>query len=363
MKGATSDNSNSPAHHINETRIQTICLLILTTLALALALMWLETVIVPFVLAAFLSMVLTPVVDYQNLRLRLPRPAALLITLFIVFFVIVVVSGIVASSLGDFVSRANEIESRMWSLLENEDILKLLASLDLNISSKEDIGSLLPKGGVKRLLAWLAYSVTSVLSQSFLVMLFTVFIMVGHRPRYEARQGTMGQIEQGVRSYVNAKVAMSAFTGFTIFMILYFLGVPFAPTFGAFAFLLNFIPNIGSIIATLLPLPIILFSPGFTTTTIVLAIVLPTIVQLSVGNIIEPKIMGQSLDLHPITILAALIFWGILWGFLGMILAVPITAVIKISLQNLDFTRPIAEALAGRFESFSNSGNRFQAKS
>jgi AI-2 transport protein TqsA len=238
--------------------------------------------------------------------------------------------------------------------LEDERFLKLLSWLDIDVSAKVDLGSLIPKNGIQRVLTWLAYSVTSVLSQSFLVMLFTVFMMVGHRAETDARKNTMGQIENGVRNYVNAKVMVSALTGIVVFLILHFLDVPFAPTFGAFAFLLNFIPNIGSVIATLLPLPVVFFSPGFTSTEIFLIIALPTIVQLSIANILEPKIMGQSLDLHPITILLALIFWGIIWGFLGMVLAVPITAVIKIALENVDFTRPIAESLAGRFQAFSS---------
>ena len=124
--------------------------------------------------------------------------------------------------------------------------------------------------------------------------------------------------------------------------------MPYAITFGAFAFILNFIPTLGSIVSTLLPTPVLLFTPGISTGTMVLALVIPGIIQLAVGNVVEPKLMGRSLDLHPITILLALIFWGMIWGFEGMILGVPITAVVKIIFEKTETTVPVANLMAGR---------------
>ena len=120
-----------------------------------------------------------------------------------------------------------------------------------------------------------------------------------------------------------------------------------APLFGLLAFLLNFIPSIGSIISTLLPIPIAVtqFSdPAH----VVAAVVLPGIVHLTIGNIIEPRLMGRGLELHPVTVLLSLAFWGLLWGVMGMVLAVPIVAVLKIVLSRLDTTRPLGQLLAGK---------------
>ena len=75
---------------------------------------------------------------------------------------------------------------------------------------------------------------------------------------------------------------------------------------------------------------------------------LPGAIQLAVGNLVEPMVMGENLDLHPVTILMSLIFWGLLWGIVGMLLATPIMAVLKIIFSRLEITRPIAELLAGR---------------
>ena len=126
------------------------------------------------------------------------------------------------------------------------------------------------------------------------------------------------------------------------------LGIDLALAFGIFAFLLNFIPSLGSVVATFLPLPIVLVTEDMTLATGIMAIAIPGAIQFSVGNVIEPKVMGKSLELHPVTILVALIFWGTLWGVVGMFLAVPITAVLRILLGRLEVTRPAAALLEGR---------------
>ena len=129
--------------------------------------------------------------------------------------------------------------------------------------------------------------------------------------------------------------------------MLYVLGVELALVFGLFAFLLNFIPTVGAIVATLLPLPIILMNPEVSLWTGILAIALPGAIHFVVGNIVEPMVLGDSLALHPVTILLALMIWGVMWGIPGMLLAAPITAVMKIIFERTERTRPLALALAG----------------
>jgi AI-2 transport protein TqsA len=191
----------------------------------------------------------------------------------------------------------------------------------------------------------------SLLSWGLMVMLFVIFLMIGRNVREGPQKGVMGQIETRVKRYISTKVLVSGATGLLVFLILAMLGVPYAISFGAFAFLLNFIPTIGSVISTLLPLPVLLLTPGITWVTAVLAIAIPGIIQLGMGNAVEPKMMGKSLGLHPITVLLALIFWGMIWGFDGMILAVPITAVVKIILEKIEITSSVARLMAGELSS------------
>jgi AI-2 transport protein TqsA len=127
------------------------------------------------------------------------------------------------------------------------------------------------------------------------------------------------------------------------------LGVDFAYAFGFLAFLLNFIPTVGPLVATLLPLPVVLLDEEMSLAAKVLAIVLPAALQVMFA-IIQPRIQGPAQDLHPVTTMAALVFFGSIWGILGAALAVPVTGVIKIILERIPTTRPMAEWMAGRFD-------------
>ena len=131
-------------------------------------------------------------------------------------------------------------------------------------------------------------------------------------------------------------------------MTLELLGIELALAFGFFAFLLNFIPTLGSVISTVLPVPIVLMNPEISVTVAVLAIVVPGTIHFVIGNVVEPLVMGDSLELHPVTVLLSLMIWGTIWGIVGMLLATPITAVLKILSDQTDATRPLARLLAGR---------------
>jgi AI-2 transport protein TqsA len=193
-------------------------------------------------------------------------------------------------------------------------------------------------------------AILELLSQSVLVLIFVIFLMIGGEGRRQAASGVWGEAEARVKRYLVAKAVISAATGTLVGLTLALLGVDLALVFGLFAFLLNFIPSIGSIIATLLPLPVVLLSPDLSTTAAVLAITVPGAIQIVVGSFVDPRVMGEALDLHPVVILIALIFWGMLWGIAGALLAVPITAVIKIALEKSEQARPITELMAGRLE-------------
>ena len=144
------------------------------------------------------------------------------------------------------------------------------------------------------------------------------------------------------------KLIISAATGLLIGMLLLACDIELALMFAILTLLFNFIPNVGSIIATALPLPIVLlqFGMGWQFLTV---LIVSMAVQVVIGNVIEPKVLGDSMDLHPITILLFLMFWGLVWGLPGMFLAVPITAILKIVLSRLEPTHGLSELLAGRF--------------
>ncbi len=335
------------AARISEERVRTVCLVVLATVASAFALYWLAPVLIPFVLALFISMGLAMCVDWLVRRARIPRslalPAALVLGIGALAGLGTLVSASVAQlaengpvyaeQLGQLIDRAMSLVPSEWAFLVGDGSAALRE---------------IPVSTVGGLLASTTNAVLGLLSQSLLVLIFVIFLLLGGSGGPK-REGTFGEIRRSVESYLLSKVVISAATGLLVGVTLGMLGVPLAMAFGVLAFLLNFIPNVGSLISTLLPLPVVIVSPEVSASAAVAAIALPAAIQGLMGNVVEPKLMGDSLDLHPVAILISLIFWGMLWGIVGMLLATPITAVGKIFLQRFDGSRPLAELLAGRF--------------
>ncbi len=152
-------------------------------------------------------------------------------------------------------------------------------------------------------------------------------------------------IDSQVQKYLAIKTGIGLVTGILVTVVLMLFEVDFAILFGFLAFLLNYIPNIGSIIATAFPVIIACFQfetlwPAFW------ILVILIIIQQIMGSFIEPRLMGEGLDLSPLLVLFFLFFWGWLWGIPGMILAVPIAAVIKIICSNIDGLQFVAELMS-----------------
>ena len=125
-------------------------------------------------------------------------------------------------------------------------------------------------------------------------------------------------------------------------VILLAFKVKLAVLFALFVFLLNFIPSVGSIVAVLLPIPVLFLQFGFGPNFFIVLGLL-TATEFTIGNLLEPRFLGEGMDLHPVTVVASLIFWSLIWGVPGAFLSVPITASVKIVLSKMKHTRPVAE--------------------
>ena len=208
---------------------------------------------------------------------------------------------------------------------------------------------------VGNIMTHLSSALMDLLSSAMMVLIFMFFLLLGDSSTAVRQNGVWTEIESGIRHYIVTKTVISLVTGALFGVVLWAFGIPLALVFGLLAFLLNYIPNIGPIIASLLPLPLILLHPDLSFFSMVVVIALSSSVQFISGNVLEPKIMGDSFRLHPVVILLTLMFWGMLWGIVGMFLATPITAALKIFLEQFDHTRPIARWLEGRFDMGSRS--------
>ena len=196
-------------------------------------------------------------------------------------------------------------------------------------------------------------TVLSLISTTLLVFIFLVFLLSGGSVRKKtdevATSGIGKEIHDQIRKYLSVKLLTSTVTAILVFIILSVLKIDLLFVFCFMVFILNFIPTVGSLFATLLPLPVAFFQYD-TAMPIVLVLALPGAVQFIIGNIIEPKLMGQSLNLHPVTILLSLMFWSLIWGVVGALLAVPIMAILKIAIQKVEGGEFVARLMSGDFE-------------
>jgi AI-2 transport protein TqsA len=338
-----------------EQRIQTGCLLILTALGIAGALYALSSVLIPFVMAIFLTLCLIPAIDIQMERLHIPRGAAILTTVLIGCTVLALAALIVTAAVNQILKSKDTYEQQFRQLLvKTKGILPpewyTSDPNDPNGPSKDPSEPFIrvPTNTIRKVLTETASSITALISNSFLVLIFMIF-MVTSKSKNKSKSGTLWwEVETRIKRYVLTMMFTSGVTGLLVGLILTILGVKFGWMFGFLAFLLNFIPNIGSVIATLLPLPVALIDPQLGIVSKVLVLVIPGGIQFVIGNLLQPKMMGESLDLHPVVVLLSLIFFGTIWGIIGMFLAVPITGVLKILLQRFGYTSAIADLIAGK---------------
>lgn len=323
--------------------LSTVSLLVLASVALGLALIYTRVVMVPFVLALLFTYLVSPLVDALQLRLKVPRGISIFVALLVVLgLIILLVLLITASSEG--LAESAPIYRERLSLFA-QSVFSILDRYDIDLG-QADILQGLQQLPIINMIRSTAGGVVSFVSSGLLVLIFSVFLLSGRQPGVHS-EGIYREIDVKIRRYIVTKVATSATTGVLVGLLLTLLGLDLALVFGVLAFFLNFIPNVGSIIATLLPLPLA-FVQFDSTVRILLVLLLPGTVQMTVGNFLEPKLMGEGLNLHPVAILIALVFWGLIWGVVGMLLAAPITAVLQIVLGRFETTRPVANLLAGR---------------
>lgn len=188
-------------------------------------------------------------------------------------------------------------------------------------------------------------------SFSILVLLFCIFILMGRNPKEKIKNEVYNEIEYSVQKYLNIKFFISFMTGICVYFVFLLIGTPMAFVFGLLAFILNFIPSIGSIIATLLPIPIMMLTMDISNAGLFVAFLFPCLIQNFFGNFLDPKMQGEGLRLHPVTILLALGYFGVIWGVFGMLLAAPMTAALRVFLLEFQMTRWIAQLMGGQMPS------------
>ena len=334
---------NNP-QSISPAKLTATCLFVLTVMLTAAALNYTRAMMIPFAISIFFSLMLRPAVLFLQNKLRLPRVIVVLLVLSLTIILLVIFAQVVKNTVFDIINGIDVYWLRLQRAIDS--ILSTEIASYLNIDKTQVLS-------VLRNLPFLDYvqnltgRAVSIVSNTILVLVFVFFILSGQNKSYVYNTTLATAIDLQIRRYIFTKFMSSAITGLAVGLALWVMGVDLAVMFGFFTFLLNFIPTVGSIVATLLPIPVVLLQFD-SLLPAVLAIFIPAGIQFFIGTFIEPKILGRNLDMHPVTILMSLMFWGIIWGPVGMFLAVPIMAAIKLTLEKFKATKSVSDLMSGR---------------
>ena len=294
-------------------------------------------------------------------KLKIPNGLRIILVVGCVLGVLYLLGRLISINIREFHKQLPQFEVMFWNY--TGEILKF-AGLTVQ-EARETYSSFMASftqsdfKPIGSLLKNIGGSFFSFLGNSIWVLLFMAFIMAGADGFSEKVTGAVGdekamaileareRINRAVQHYLGLKTLISAVTGGLVALVLFLFGVHFAMLWGVLAFMLNFIPNIGSLISIVPPVSITLFQTGSLGRAIAVGCVL-TGIQMVVGNVIEPKVMGNGLNLSPLVVLLSLLFWGWVWGIPGMLLSVPLTAALKIGMEQVEATRPLARMMSGQ---------------
>ncbi len=294
-------------------------------------------IIVQLLLALFFAIVLNPLVTWF-IRRGVNRPLAISIVVFVMLIVLTMLVGVLAASMSDFMDMLPKYNKELTQkVLEIE---RMVPFMHLRLSPER----MLQRMDSEKVMAFATTMMTgfSGAMASILLLVMTVVFMlfeVRHVP-YKLRFALsnpqihiagMHRALKGVTHYLALKTLISLWTGVIIWAGLALLDVQFALMWGVLGFLLNYIPNIGSVISAIPPMIQAFLFNG--TYEMIMVGVLFLVVHMVLGNIVEPRMMGRGLGMSTFVVFLSLLFWGWLLGPVGMLLSVPLTSVCKILME------------------------------
>ena len=226
-------------------RIQTACLLFLASFVMAISLYLLRSAMIPFTLSLALEIALAPLMQLLTKRCRLPRVVAIAMAFLLGLILLVALSGLIAVSVSQLAENAPEYEAHFKEMVSRISNALPLEKWGIDPAVLAQPLDALPKGIVSGVLVGTLQSVTGMFSQTFVVLIFLLFLLMGGSS-LPAGTGVVAEAKRSVQRYLTVKLATSSMTALLTFLILWFCNVPLALVFAIFAFLLNFIPNVGT---------------------------------------------------------------------------------------------------------------------
>lgn len=297
-----------------------------------------STILIPLTFALFLATASLPLMR-GLMRRRCPKTVALLLTLLLDLALLVALGLALASAVNDVTEQLPRYQPRLIELV-NDSVL-WLEERGLPASDWVSPASFDP-GALVELARSTFVGVASFVTAVMLIALLTGFMLLESLALPEKLRASprtradvlrrYSRITREVQRYLLFKTLTSLATGITVGVWVWLLGLAFPVFWGFVAFLFNYVPNVGSVLAAVPASVFALVALGLPRALLIAAGY--AVINLWWGNIVEPNLVGRRLRLSPLAIFGSLIFWGWVWGPLGMVLSVPITMVLKIVLEN-----------------------------
>ena len=342
--------NNTEQKNISEVyrKINTACLIVLASVSLTIALSYTKTILIPLVISVFIFTMTTPIIRYIRVKFRLPKWLALLIGGSIVLVPLVLISIFMVQSISNFLKVFSSYQQNITNLLTQvgDFFARHKIPVSQDFFEVETLSNIISIDYGATLFKSFSGMTIKLVSGTMLVILFLFFLFIGSTST-KITNPLIKEIQNKISAYLFVHIIMSIITGVCVGIVYYSVGLKLAFTFAILTIILNFIPNLGSVIAVLLPLPIVYMQYGLGAKFFVVLLI-PSVIQVIIGSIIEPKLLGNGMDLHPVTIISSLVFWTLVWGVPGAFLAVPITAAVRIILSKIEPTRVFAEIMSGR---------------
>ncbi|MDY6040078.1 MAG: AI-2E family transporter [Elusimicrobiaceae bacterium] len=321
-----------------------ICLTIIAAGVVTAFLVYTKALLIPLVISIFFYTILAQMTLYLKHKFSFPSWAAMMVSILLCAAVFTGIVLFTVNSVGDFLKGGEVYRQNLIATVTDLTSRLQQHGITLDQNFLENYLRELP---VFNWLKNFGGKLFSLLSNLTVIMLFMIFFLFGSKKTPPITNPAIKEMLSNVSIYLSVKLMASLATGLVAAAILLGFQVKLAVLFALFMFLLNFIPSVGSIVAVLLPVPVLFLQYGFGPKFFIVMGFL-TATEFIIGNLLEPRFLGEGMDLHPAAVVASLIFWTLVWGAPGAFLSVPITASVKIVLSKIKHTRPFAEILAGR---------------
>lgn len=306
-----------------------------------------KALLVPFLVASFLALITVRPMLWMQAK-RVPSIIAALAIVSAIMVVLAIIGAIVGTSIADFTAALPSYQQRLDGIIQGA--LRFIAGRIDGIDSLQSFSDMIDPGWAMGLAASILNGLKDVLTNVFLIFFTMIFILLEASTAGTKVRAAFGRSTDSLRRprvflanlgrYLGIKTVVSAATGLLAGLLTWGIGVDFPLLWAMLAFLLNYVPTIGSIIAAVpaVLLALVQLGPGEASATALGFVAINVIF----GNILEPRLMGYGVGLSPLVVFVGLIFWGFVFGPVGMLLSVPLTMTLKLGLENDARTRWIA---------------------